>query len=133
MNKFKAIPFGLTFVAMSAGVSTALANSYPQEIEKDLISVCRHAAENNRGNLHHAVLQMAPGNRIAGPTYKMLGKGLMCNGMTVANFASYYGADETLRIFERYSDPLTPTVEIKDLETVRVVPDDINAVMVAAK
>lgn len=133
MNKSKVLPLSLTVLALTAGLNTALANSYPKEIEKDLISVCRHAAENDRGDLHRAVLKIVPSSKIAAPTYRMLGKGLVCNGMTVANFASYYGATDTLRILERYTDPLRPAIEIKDLETVRVVPTNIDAVLMAAK
>ncbi|QPG05078.1 DUF3718 domain-containing protein [Salinimonas marina] len=133
MNKLKVLPLGLTVLALSAGLNTAMADSYPKELEKDLISICRHAAENDRVDLHRAVLQIVPGKNIAGPAYRMVGKGLMCNDMTVANFASYYGAADTLRILERFGDPLKPRVEIKDLETARIVPETINAVLVAAK
>ena len=54
MNMSKVLPVSLTVLSLSAVCGTAMAEGYPKELEKDLISVCRNAAEDDRSGLRQA-------------------------------------------------------------------------------
>lgn len=125
MNKCKVLPISLAMFALSGFVGTAVAENYPRSMEKDLISICKHTALNDRAGLHQSIKQLTPGKAWPGSTYRLINKGLMCNGMTVASFAQYYGAADTLAVFERY-DRSRQRIEIKDIQVSRVPTEDME-------
>ncbi len=129
MNIRNILPLCFSAISLSVVSSAAIAESYPEFVEEDLISVCRHSAENDRMGLHRSVEKFAPASKIVGPTFRMLGEGLVCNGMSLSAFTEYYGAADTLRVLDRYIIPTR--VEIRDLNVNRTVPAEISAVFVA--
>ena len=101
MNMSKVLPVSLTVLSLSVVCGTAMAEGYPKELEKDLISVCRNAAEDDRAGLRQAVRELTTASRINTSTYKVLANGLVCNGMQLAAFARYYGASDTYTLLEK--------------------------------
>ncbi|AWL12977.1 hypothetical protein HMF8227_02525 [Saliniradius amylolyticus] len=89
--------------------------AYSSSFNNDLVSVCRHAANNDRTDLNRAVKRLTPGSLITTGTYSKLAKGLVCNGMPVAEFANYYGANKTYWLFQRHIDRTRKVIEIKDV------------------
>ncbi|WP_100655589.1 hypothetical protein [Alteromonas flava] len=124
MKKLHFASIGAVVLSLSAVCNNTLASDYPLRLETDLVSVCRLAAENDRVGLHQAVQKITPGHRAMGPTYKMLGEGLLCNGKQVTTFARQFGATDTVKAFQRYN-PATPVIEIRDLEVSQHIPSDI--------
>ncbi|WP_018981962.1 DUF3718 domain-containing protein [Salinimonas chungwhensis] len=121
---------GLCLLSLSlAGPS--IAESYPAEMEKDLIAVCQHAGEDNSLKMHQTVRGLSVGTSHTGPMYRVLVAGLRCNGMTVSQFASYYGAQSTYDVLKRFS-PET-SVEIKDIQISRLPPENIVVSVAAAR
>ncbi|MCW8108285.1 DUF3718 domain-containing protein [Alteromonas ponticola] len=118
------IPLCFSAISLSIFAGTAVAESYPEFVEEDLIAVCRTSAENDRWGLHRSVEKFSTGTKIVGPTYKMLGERLVCNGMTLSAFTEHYGATDTLRVIDRYVIP--GRIEIRDLNASRSVPKDIS-------
>ena len=123
------VSVGLCVLSLSAIAGTAMAEDYPKHFEQDLISVCKNAAENDRMNMHQAVQQITLGRKHTGPTYRMLGEGLRCNGMNLAAFADYYGATDTYQILKRYS--IDTRIEIRDIKVSRLPPEHIKVSFVS--
>ncbi len=124
MNFRNILPLCLSAISLSMVSSIATAGGYPQSIEEDLVSVCRNSAANDRMGLHRSVEKFTTGTRYVGTAYKMLGEGLVCNGMTLSAFTEYHGAADTLRVLDRYIIPTS--IEIRDLNVSRTVPEDIS-------
>lgn len=132
MNMRQVLPVSLTVLSLSAVCGTAMAEGYPKELEKDLISVCRNAAEDDRSGLRQAVRELTPSSRINTSTYKVLANGLVCNGMQLAAFARYYGASDTYTLLKKYTYP-NAIIEIKDVTASRDVPVEISVSMTTGK
>lgn len=132
MNISKVLPFSLTVLSLSAVCGTAMAEGYPKALEKDLISVCRNAAEDDRSGLRQAVRELTPSSRINTSTYRVLANGLVCNGMQLGAFARYYGAEDTYDVIKRYTYPHA-VIEIKDVTAKRSVPVEITVSMTTGK
>ncbi|NMH61250.1 DUF3718 domain-containing protein [Alteromonas ponticola] len=118
------LPVCFSAISLSMVASVAFAESYPASLEEDLVSVCRTSAENDRLGLRRSVAKFSINSKIVAPAYKMLGEGLICNGMTLSAFTEYYGATDTLRVLDRYVVPTS--IEIRDLNASRTVPEDIS-------
>lgn len=119
------LPISLSMFSVYAVGGIAMADSYPVHLEKSLESVCRNAAQDDHMGLRRAVKQLTPTARVTTSAYKAVANGLVCNGMDLVNFASYYGAVDTYRILRRHVDQRT-VVEIKDMQVSRVVPQKIS-------
>lgn len=132
MKTSNVISISLTVLSLSAVSGTAMAESYPKELENNLVSVCRNAAEDDRMGLRQAVRELTPSSRINTSTYKILANGLVCNGMQLAAFARYYGATDTYNVIKRYTYP-NAIIEIKDMQISRVVPDEITVSLTTGK
>ena len=132
MNMSKILPVSLTVLSLSAVCGTAMAEGYPKELEKDLISVCRNAAQDDRSGLRQAVRELTPSSKINTSTYRVLANGLVCNGMQLAAFARYYGASDTYMLLKKYTYP-NAIIEIKDVTASRDVPVEISVSMTTGK
>lgn len=132
MNTSKILPISLTVLSLTAVCGSAMANGYPQEREEDLKSVCRNAAEDDRMGLRQAIRDLAPTTKIQSTTYRVLAKGLVCNGMELVSFAKYYGATETYNLLKQYAPPAT-RIEIKDVTISRIVPEEIDVSLTTGK
>ncbi|GGF55209.1 DUF3718 domain-containing protein [Alteromonas lipolytica] len=132
MNTSKYLPVTLTVLSLSAVCGTAMAENYPKEMEEDLISVCRNAAEDDRMGLRKAVKDFAPTTKITQKAYRVLANGLVCNGMGLTAFARYHGATETYNVLKQYTYP-NVIIEIKEMTISRAVPEDITVAMSPGK
>jgi hypothetical protein len=73
--------------------------------EETLISVCRNAATDDRHGLRRDVNKMTVGTKIVSKTYSAIANGLMCNGLSVVDFAEKYGAVKTLSVLQKHYNP----------------------------
>ena len=104
--------------------------------EERLISVCRHAATDDGHGLRRDVRKMMVGTKIVSKTYSAIANGLICNGLSVVDFAEKYGAVKTLSVLQRHHRPTRRgIVEIKDdIARVNVTPPkDIRVEFQSAK
>jgi hypothetical protein len=96
-----------TIYMVSALLSTGVlfssaASAYTEET---LISVCRNAATDDRHGLRRDVNKMTVGTKIVSKTYSAIANGLMCNGLSVVDFAEKYGAVKTLSVLQKHYNP----------------------------
>jgi len=80
--------FALLGITLSLTATAATANSYPKELEKDLIAVCEAVKSDSRMKLRRAV-------RATGLNMRELNNGLVCNGQDMMTFAATHGAAKT--------------------------------------
>lgn len=66
----------------------AQANSYPAEIENDLVNICKAIKADNTIRLHEAVER-------SGLNYRTLDEGLVCNGQSMMTFAATHSASHS--------------------------------------
>lgn len=66
----------------------AQANTYPTEIENDLVNICQAIKADNPLRLHKAVER-------SGLNYRTLDEGLVCNGQTMMTFAATHSANNS--------------------------------------
>ena len=65
--------------------ATAQAESYPAELENDLVKICKAIKADNPIRLHVAVQR-------SGLNYRTLDEGLVCNGQNMMTFAATHSA-----------------------------------------
>ena len=82
--------FGLAGVSSTAAAAPAIDSS----TEYRLVKVCKALKSNSR-------LQLAKAVKQSGYTYRMLAKGLVCNGKDAVEFAMFNGAESTANLFAR--------------------------------
>jgi len=91
---------------------SSVASAYTEE---RLISICRHAATDDGHGLRRDVKKMMVGTKIVSKTYSAIANGLICNGLSVVDFAEKYGAVGTLSVLKRHHRPTRRgVVEIRD-------------------
>ncbi|WP_394221782.1 DUF3718 domain-containing protein [Alteromonas gracilis] len=80
--------FALLGITLSLTATAANANSYPMEIENELIAVCKAVKSDSRLKLRRAI-------KATGLTTRELYKGLVCNGQDMMTFAATHSASRT--------------------------------------
>lgn len=107
--------FSLAGSALSA--THGPSKHYSKSFERQLVSVCEQTVKNDPRGLDRAVKSIRPSLRIQNSTYRVLAKGLVCNGMPVVEFAQQYGANITFDRFARYAPEFIETdIQIRDYE-----------------
>ncbi|WP_412725250.1 DUF3718 domain-containing protein [Alteromonas sp. D210916BOD_24] len=85
---YRITKLALLSLTLALGTTSASANSYPKEMEKELIAVCKAVKSDSRLRLNFAV-------KATGLSMRDLHKGLVCNGEDMLAFASTHGATKT--------------------------------------
>ncbi|MEW9799325.1 DUF3718 domain-containing protein [Alteromonas sp. CYL-A6] len=103
MKMFKTVLLGCAFATTLAAVP-AMANTYPVQIENDLVAVCDAIKDNSLQSLRKAVKQ----SRLS---FRDLNEGLVCNGDDMLSFATRhnatFAADLIVRRTLRNKDQMT--------------------------
>lgn len=83
--------------------------------EERLISICKNAATDDSHGLRRDVKKMMVGTKIVSKAYSLVANGLVCNGISVVDFAQKYGAVKTLSVLQKHHRPSRRgVVEIRD-------------------